>query len=281
VDDKEFRNEIAINGFCILPKIIDSKLINHIESEIESLVKLQLNRLGYIGNSSESLKDLLRTIAEIDLDAYFSCLKATESLYSLYGLLSSKAFNSISRAAKIEIPSLPINPRIHVMDSFINSIIEKKGGYHETPQHQDWPALQSSIDTLVIWIPLTDVKAGAYGIQIKPKSHLLGDLPTVEHKFGHTINPDYQLNEDNFLTPELKRGDAIVFSSFLVHRSEPCPIGDHSRIAFGLRMSNHSHPEFVNRVFPRSYKTIVDIKHGEVTCSPSVIENYYKNLEEK
>ena len=74
---------------------------------------------------------------------------------------------------------------------------------------------QSSIDTLVFWIPIIDIDESIPGIELAPKSHLLGHLPTKDHQFGHTIVDTYQIDDEQFVKPHLGTGDLLVFLALL------------------------------------------------------------------
>ena len=270
--------EIIKDGYIVLKNKISEEFLFRVEQDFLKILTQQLDRLNLNYQPNQPLKYYYRALAENSLQTYFDCLRAVEALYSMYAILASPAVKEIAEEFLIDIPALPINPRIHVMDTVVNNLIGKAGGYHETPQHQDWPALKSSIDTLVIWMPLSSLATKSYGLELVPKSHLRGHLPTREHEFGHVIDPCSQYPDQNFISPTLDRGDILIFSGFLVHRTARTPGFDSSRVALGFRMSNSAQQEYIDRRYPRSYRTIVDISHGDVCCTAEMVE---QNLHQK
>jgi ectoine hydroxylase-related dioxygenase (phytanoyl-CoA dioxygenase family) len=105
--------------------------------------------------------------------------------------------------------------------------------------HQDWPALQSGLDTVVAWIPLFDVGLDDYPVEVVPGSHLLGLLPSKEVKDGAAV---VDTSGMNFVPVTMKRGDALLFSAFTVHRTRTPGTG--LRAAFSHRFENAADPWF-------------------------------------
>ncbi len=265
--------EIAEKGFTVLPCSIEKELVLAARNDFIQLVIQQLERLNVEYLSNQMPHYYIRMLADIDLSAYFACVSASESLYSMFSVMVGDKLKNIYQSSGIKIASMPIRPALHIVDSHINKLITDRDGYHELPQHQDWSALQSSIDTLVFWIPTQDITKDIPGVELVPGSHLLGHIPTEEHKFGHTIVTDSQFDDSDFIKPKLNFGEILVFSSFLVHRSESSvKLPDSSRIAISFRASNLQNSEFINRLYHRSYRTSVSYEHGVSKVSAKEVE---------
>ena len=269
--NKQFADE----GFCIFRNKANKDLIENIISQFkDSLIRqLSLHEIDY--SQDLSIDYYIRLLATHNLPAYFSCIKAAETFYSMYELMVSPEIKQICESAGFPAISMPIRPAFHIVDPVISELVLKQKGFHELPQHQDWSALQSSIDTLVFWIPIIDIDESTPGLELAPKSHLLGQLPTKNHVFGHTIDDPFKIADEQFIKPHLCSGDVLVFSSFLVHRSESSLSypNNASRIALSFRASNMADPDFAARKYHRSYQTIISYNHGQSLVSPQQIKD--------
>jgi ectoine hydroxylase-related dioxygenase (phytanoyl-CoA dioxygenase family) len=126
-----------------------------------------------------------------------------------------------------------------------------EGGYHKTPIHQDWRSVQGSLDGLSIWLPLFDVGINDYPLEVISGSHRRGLLPSVDDAFGHRV-ADGEVDEADFSPMFLRRGDAVFFSGFLIHRTG-AQGGNNVRIALSYRYNNAAEPSFVARNYPSPY----------------------------
>ncbi len=267
--------QFADDGFCVIRNIANKNLIDNIISQFKETVihQLSLNRIDFAVGLD--LDYYIRLLATNNLPAYFSCIKAAETFYSMYELMVCSEIKKICASAGFHTISMPIRPAIHIVDPVISRLILKQNGFHELPQHQDWSALQSSIDTLVFWIPIIDIDDSTPGIELAPKSHLLGHLPTKAHQFGHTIVDSFQIDDQQFVKPHLFAGDLLVFSSFTVHRSESSLsfAENASRIALSFRASNINDLDFATRNYHRSYQTTIVYDHGKSLVSPQQVQD--------
>lgn len=127
--------------------------------------------------------------------------------------------------------------------------------------HQDWPALQSGLDTVVAWIPLFDVGIDDYPVEVVPGSHLLGLLP---NKAGEHIN-EIDTAGMEFVPVTMKRGDVLLFSAFTVHRTRTPGTG--FRAAFSHRYENAEDKSFIERGCYSAQRRVID---REVKWTPTV-----------
>jgi hypothetical protein len=126
------------------------------------------------------------------------------------------------------------------------------------PWQQDYPYTQGSIDGVVLWIPLFDLAEGEGGVSLIPGSHQWGlqpvevvDPDNVRRNGAHTIRIANMERFDGMatVTPRVKAGDILLFSTLLVHRSEPMTAGD-VRWTTQIRYANFSNPDAVRRGWP-------------------------------
>jgi ectoine hydroxylase-related dioxygenase (phytanoyl-CoA dioxygenase family) len=125
--------------------------------------------------------------------------------------------------------------------------LAKEEVYYKTPKHQDWPSMEASLNSLVVWVPLVDVNEENGSIIIYPGSHKQGVLPfnvnggfaEVEYK-GESIQPTMEI------------GDIAIFSTFLVHKSGD--ILDNSiRWSCHFRYTDMLENDFIKRGYPNPY----------------------------
>ncbi len=109
-------------------------------------------------------------------------------------------------------------------------LYKKPGVNSKVHMHQDWTMIDEEKSTgFIIWIPLVDTSFENGCFQALPGSHKIFNEIRGSH-----ISPQYEnINEQEFVSVQLKAGDAIVFSQNLLHSSPP----NHSaedRLAAGL-----------------------------------------------
>ena len=119
------------------------------------------------------------------------------------------------------------------------------------------PALQSGLDTVTTWVPLVPVKENSYTLEIFPKSHLLGFCESKETQNIHEILPEVY-NHLNYVKVQMEPGDILVFSVFLIHKSELVASPEAFRMAYSMRYENASDANFIKRNYPFSQKRVVD-----------------------
>lgn len=194
-----------------------------------------------------SLSLLAVRLFDADRTVYAGAAKQTQFLASVQRLCVGPEMSGMLERLGIAVPALSTRPVIHYMAD----ALKFEGGYHKTPAHQDWRSVQGSLDGVVVWLPLFDVGPNDYPLEVATRSHRLGLLPSEDHAFGHRI-ADGQVGEDAFSPLPLARGDAVFFSSFLVHRTGALG-GDQVRVAISFRYNNAAEPSFVARHHPVPY----------------------------
>jgi ectoine hydroxylase-related dioxygenase (phytanoyl-CoA dioxygenase family) len=93
-----------------------------------------------------------------------------------------------------------------------------------------------------------DRKLGA--LEVLPGSHRWGLLPAdMVDGFGHLRQA---VSNDQFVAIEVEKGDALFFSTFLVHRSGT-NVTDSLRWSCHFRYNNLAERTFLERGFPHPY----------------------------
>jgi ectoine hydroxylase-related dioxygenase (phytanoyl-CoA dioxygenase family) len=105
-----------------------------------------------------------------------------------------------------------------------------------TPPHQDYPNNQGTEDLVACWIPLGDCPVDLGGLSVLRGSHRFGVAP-VDFALG-AGNVEAQLDQRyaqlQWVGGDFELGDALVFHSLTVHRSQP-NITDRLRLSVDYR----------------------------------------------
>tara|TARA_A100001015_G_scaffold318131_1_gene437036 strand:- start:1219 stop:1989 length:771 start_codon:yes stop_codon:yes gene_type:complete len=127
---------------------------------------------------------------------------------------------------------------------FLYSFPNDKKRYYQP--HQDFFYLPYSQNSVTLWIPLQNTSKKNGALRVIPKSHYNFEL------FNHSAK-DVKFNrlskhfaENEFKTINVKLGQALIFSSFLVHKT-----GSNSsnqiRMSFNIRYNDLFDKEYINR----------------------------------
>jgi ectoine hydroxylase-related dioxygenase (phytanoyl-CoA dioxygenase family) len=127
--------------------------------------------------------------------------------------------------------------------------LAKKEVYWRVSAHQDWRSMQGSLDAVVVWVPLVNVDRALGALEVAPDSHRRGLIANrVVDSFGLVDDVD----PSGFLSIEAEKGDALFFSSFLVHRSGT-NVTESIRWSCHFRYNNLDETTFVQRGYPHPY----------------------------
>jgi ectoine hydroxylase-related dioxygenase (phytanoyl-CoA dioxygenase family) len=129
-------------------------------------------------------------------------------------------------------------------------------GYFGLGAHQDWPSMQGSLDSLIVWAPLVDIDKDLYPLELVPGSHKNG-LIKSEVKENYSEIEDGLYTTSDFIPVEVQKGDVIFMSSFTVHRSSIIGHKNKIRLACSLRYENMQEDTYVDRGFPTAYQRSV------------------------
>ena len=126
------------------------------------------------------------------------------------------------------------------------------------PWHQDYPFNMDSDDSLVFWIPLRDVTPLSGQLVLAAGSHRRGIYPlhVVDSKNERQnraqalrIADESVVDTFDHLSVPVAVGDALVFSSMLLHRSG-LNRSDHARWTLQVRVGNFRDPGAIQRNWP-------------------------------
>lgn len=244
--DKEAYKE---QGFLLLRNFFEKEDVLQLHAEAKEVFISQIKRhnpnppdLTIERNFEDSMYELF----ENDFEAVVSCGKQVQHLISLHRLGTEPRVVEALNTLGLSLPIISVRP---VM-LFNNQRLAKKEDYWRLGAHQDWRSSQGSLDAITIWMPMVDVDKSLGALEVIPRSHKWGLLESEKVSYYGKISETLQ--ESEFVTVEATQGDALFFSSFLVHRS-----GTNStnsiRWSCHFRYNNLHEETFIQRGYPHPY----------------------------
>lgn len=246
IDKKSYERQ----GFLLVRNLLDPDELDRIRREAKEIFRLQMKRRNLIDSvdiAEEEFEARLYALFENDLQQVMWCGKQTQHLISLHRLSLKEEILGVLGDLGLAFPVINVRPTI-----FFNSPrLGKRDVDWKKPAHQDWRTTQGSLDSLVVWVPLIDIDERLGALEIVPESHRLGLLEYEESDGYHRLTQDSERGL-RFVSVEVKKGDALFFSTLLVHRSGNNTSGS-IRWSCHFRYSNLLDKSFIERGFPHSY----------------------------
>lgn len=249
-NSSKIRDQYLTEGYFVGRNLVPADVLRTINREISELFAMQLSRLGLPvapGESREAFLNNAKALLQADITTYISTARITQMLPSVHRLLISEPIMKFVSELGISFPVISTKASIHIM----SDDLKIPNGYHKTPPHQDWRSIQGSLDCIVLWLPTTPVSSRSHPLEVAPRSHLYGLLPTAEHVMTPTVH-DPRISPDMFVPVPVEPGDVIAFSSFMVHRTGEQGDGL-VRTAVSGRFNNAAEPTFVAHGYPTPY----------------------------
>jgi phytanoyl-CoA hydroxylase len=251
------RQDFRRDGFAVFDGLLAQPELDVVADDITGVFARRARAVGLdvpAGSGHDALSKLLLGLFAADRASYLAAARQSQYLASVHQLGLSPPILRMLTEIGIDVPSQSTRPVIH----FMANALRIEGGYHKTPAHQDWRSVQGSLDGVTLWLPLYDVGPADYPLEVVAASHRRGLLPSVDDAFGHRI-ADGEVPEDAFRSLPLSRGDVVVFSGFLVHRTGAVG-GNRVRVALSYRFNNAADPSYVDRNYPMPYTYRADMR---------------------
>ena len=140
------------------------------------------------------------------------------------------------------------------MLSMNSSVLAKKNSNYKTPIHQDYRSIQGSLNSIVVWIPLMDVNKSCGSIKIIKGSHKRGLLDTEKDEWYRKIKKIPP--KSDFIDIDMNKGDALFFSTFLIHKSGSTK-NKLIRWTAQYRFNDADEKHFISRNYYNPYKVII------------------------
>lgn len=247
------------NGFYIAKGLIENSVIDSVVCSVKKHFDNQLEILDK--DIPNNLYDSLKQLHIIDIERYKKTAGTLWRKISIYNLLHHESIQNFVKDnfgwGDIVIPGGQV---VHIQAESLKI----PNGYFGLVPHQDFPSVQGSLDGIVIWIPLVDIDENNYPLEVIPKSHKNGILPSIEDKNSTwEIKPEFY-NEIDFIPVGCERGDVVFMSNFTVHRSSNN--GDERlRLACSTRYDNENEKTFIERCYPSAY--IRSVKREQISTT--------------
>jgi hypothetical protein len=236
----------AEQGFHIARQVLPGSFLDALEFAVFEPLALQaqhvLGRRFSLEDPLDVRQAVMVELKERAPERYLSALKVAQLHPTVLGAASNPELGAVLRDLGLRMPVVALKPYPIVIapDLFFEN------GYNIRPPHQEWPVMQGSHNSLVVWFPLHDVGSEHSSIEMFPGSHLNGVLPYEVSRCGSKVHEEALTMQPVRL--DLRRGDLVAFSSFTVHRSSP--EGDSLRAAISIRFNDLAEPSFVERAYP-------------------------------
>lgn len=241
--------DFRTNGFLHLKNFFDKEKINSIKEEAIEIFKTIMKSKGMavdFKNESEFNQALFQ-LFESDLNAVINVGKQIQHMIALHRLSVSEQITELLLKVGLEHPVVSTRPVLF----FNHPRLAKQKHYYKVASHQDWRSMQGSLNSVVIWLPLMDIDISMGALKIVPKSHLAGLVANdLENGFGYVSKELYP--SDQFIDVEVELGDALIFSSFLIHESGE-NVSDFPRWSCHFRYNDLKEKTFVERNYPHPY----------------------------
>lgn len=248
---EEDAHQYREDGFLIVEDLYKDDLINSLRLEIYDVFKQKFEQMGFEYKTKQNGDVHAQSIFRFHdkhLKEYKAItLRGIQRLPEVYQVGSDQKLLDTVSTIGLDFPAFSTKPLIMLH----NDQTDTSEGINKSPIHQDWRSIQGSLNNVVVWIPLVDVPREIGPVEIIPASHKNGLLPTEEDEWYAHVQPEY-VDESQFEPVPVNKGDAILFSSFLLHRSGNNET-DHFRISLQYRFNDLSEKTFLERNYPDPY----------------------------
>lgn len=257
------------NGWAVLKDFISLEDLHPFFRQINSLLHLSLGEpIHQVQDARVDIEKLL-FLAKKDRAQLGAVYRSCRHIEALQKLLVNEKFLSVSK-------QLMSTEQINVCPYTATRIDLQGEEKYLFDWHQDYHYIQGSIDGVVFWMPLSPLDTTG-AVEVLQGSHKLGlqkvkivDLDNSNKNGAKTMEliPDKSIFELEKVAPKLELGDALVFSTLLVHRSiaqTATPV----RVTTQFRYGNFLNPDSIKRGWPvgqlegRSF----DLDHAEFVVS--------------
>lgn len=205
------------DGYFVARDLLNAERIDAYLAEASHVLISQLQRLSlpYINDYDlPVLYQNLATLYQHDQTVYLATLRMFSNLKGIYDLFLNAKVEKICKQLHIQQIFFHTSPVFNL----VSSRLRIKDTYGEFEAHQDRSNLQTSLNTITVWIPLVTIDRNLSPIEVIPGSHLFGlgnesasektlDVKTAALA-GHAFKP-----------VETKVCDVLFLSNHLIYRS--------------------------------------------------------------
>ena len=234
------QKQLNNDGYIILKNFFNKEFITHLKNLAQEIFKIQFDNFRY----NDTFKNNMIRLFNEHEEVFKNCGKLIQTgLIPLYQLASDNNLINQIMDLGLEYPNMCTRPVLF----FNHPKLAKSKEYYMTPKHQDWSSMESSMNSVVVWVPLVDVNKENGSVILYPGSHKKGVLQFNPE--GGFAKVEY---EGKSIQPEMEMGDIAIFSTLLVHESGPI-LDDSIRWSCHFRYTDMLDKEFIGRGFPNPY----------------------------
>lgn len=226
--ENKYQKNFEKNGYIL----ISDKEVNLNIKKLTKQIILSLKRINKDFNSSNEDTDLIKFISEVTKNEVKNSVSGKiyeflPALTEVYQFSVNKNLLAFLKKISIKLPTLGTVPMIR--------IDRPKNNFYSTPWHQDYWFSFSSLDSIVIWIPLGEISKNHGYLKIFPNSHKLGLIP---FKFNENSNEPLtiknKVDESKAIEVQMNFGDILIFKQSLLHKSGT-NVSNEPRVSMQLR----------------------------------------------
>ena len=238
------------NGYILLKEFFDSMILDEFLRKIHDVFRLQFEAddFSYELDKNKFLKnsDLINFFSSHKND-YIICMKTIQNLVMLHKLGTKSILLETLKKIGLKSPILCSKPQIMINSKLTSSNV----GHWMMPVHQDWRSMQGSLNSVVVWLPLIDCPEDLGALKIIRGSHKNGLLPSETDVWYAHVKDEY-VKDEKFESVPMKKGDVLIFSTFLLHKSGENITNDF-RISAQFRFNDLYESTYVKRKYFNPY----------------------------
>tara|TARA_Y100000593_G_scaffold65221_1_gene120210 strand:- start:42936 stop:43772 length:837 start_codon:yes stop_codon:yes gene_type:complete len=260
-------------GYVLLKGFYSPSRVERALEYLSQCATRALEREGDLHANLQALRELFPERYSNLLNAFVRSMTLRELLFNDPSLM-----NLLTQLQLIE-PVYTTYPVSHLISEDLWSNPNKPGEIVGSPWHQDWASMQGSLNALTCWIPLLDVGEN-FPLQCIAGSHRDGLRPHEDHGNTFPEAAPTPTQQQNIVTLHCERGDMVIFSSFLLHRTRPQSAGSSGfRAAVSIRFDDMSDESYRNRDYYCAYRHTVDREIRTFPTSEEIVHSIKKGNE--
>jgi phytanoyl-CoA hydroxylase len=235
-------------GYFLYKNFFNPLEIEKVKKEAQLIFINQIYEKGIINTKTitdDEFEDAIVRLFNLHFDTYINCGKQAQHLIDLHRISLNEKLVEKLKEFGLDFPVISTRPVMY----FNKAKLAKTEEFYKVPPHQDWRSMQGSLNAIVVWIPLAKVTEELGALKIIPGSHRMGLLESKENAWYRQIET---IASDSFISIEVEAGDALFFSSFLVHSSGN-NILDKIRWSCHFRYNDLSEESFIQRSYAHPY----------------------------
>ena len=225
------KNKLIKNGYAVINKGINKRVINSAKKIINNELKLILKkkRLKTFNSVTKNFLNCKKIFSQHQLQVLLAKKLERNGLYN--SLLSEK------KILNILVNLLGPDIEYETTNELAINITNVKDEYYLKKYHQEyWSGV--GISCMLMWIPL-NLKSNMGTIEMIKESHKWGHIP---HKNREPVRLPKNYKSENI---KAKEGSVVLFTPFTIHRTIPNK-SDEIRIAMPITLRNWYYPKSGN-----------------------------------